>query len=267
MNSRFHATTGALALAIGAAFPAVSTAQQSTARQDTGWTMPYERGFWGHAGLSLGRSELDITCPAGAACDDTEQAFRAFVGGRFNNTIGGEIAYIKFGDFTRGGGETDVEGVDLALMAGIPFGNNWSIFGKLGGIYSQVDVTGAAPGAAADHGAGARQQLVQVEGLHQVVVRADVEAGDAVGHRVARGDDQHRHVAARAAHRLQHLEAVLARQPEVEQREVVGAVPERELGGGAVAHPVDRVAGVLHAVHHGAADHRIVFHHQHPHAR
>src|SRR5688572_32892008 len=85
----------------GMALAAPSLAQ-TTRTDDTGWRMPYERGFWGHAGLSLGRSELDIVCPAGTACDDTEQAFRAFAGGRFNNAIGAEIAYIKFGDFTRG---------------------------------------------------------------------------------------------------------------------------------------------------------------------
>jgi OOP family OmpA-OmpF porin len=137
-----------LAALIAGAASLPAAAQTATRTDDTGWRMPHERGFWGHAGLSLGRSELDIACPTGAACDDTEQAFRAFVGGRFNNTFGGEIAYIKFGDFTRGGGETDVEGVDLALMAGIPFANNWSVFGKLGGIYTQVDVTGTAPGLA-----------------------------------------------------------------------------------------------------------------------
>lgn len=175
MNSRLHATTAALVVAAGAALPSVAIAQQ---QQDTGWTMPYQRSFWGHAGLSLGRSELDITCPAGAACDDTEQAFRAFVGGRFNNTIGGEIAYIKFGDFTRGGGETDVEGVDLALMAGIPFGNNWSIFGKLGGIYSQVDVTGTAPGLATggEKGWGPRAGVGLQMGLTENwAIRADYD--------------------------------------------------------------------------------------------
>lgn len=176
MNSRLHATTAALVVAAGAALPSVAIAQQQ--QQDTGWTMPYQRSFWGHAGLSLGRSELDITCPAGAACDDTEQAFRAFVGGRFNNTIGGEIAYIKFGDFTRGGGETDVEGVDLALMAGIPFGNNWSIFGKLGGIYSQVDVTGTAPGLATggEKGWGPRAGVGLQMGLTENwAIRADYD--------------------------------------------------------------------------------------------
>ena len=172
MKSRLHATTAALAVAVGAALPAVSAAQS------TGWQMPYERGFWGHAGLSLGQSELDVTCPVGTPCDDTEQAFRAFAGGRFNNTFGGEVAYIKFGDFTRGGGETDVEGVDLTLMAGIPFGNNWSVFGKLGGLYSSVDVAGTAPGllTGKENGWGWRAGLgVQMGITDNWAIRADLD--------------------------------------------------------------------------------------------
>ena len=47
-------------------------------------------------------------------------------------------------------------------------------------------------------GAHARFQLVEVERLGQVVVGAGVEAEDAVAHRAARGEDQHRRVAARA---------------------------------------------------------------------
>jgi len=178
MKPRLHATTAALAFAIGAALPAVSTAQQSTARQDTGWAMPYERGFWGHAGLSLGAAEFDVTCPAGSNCDTKEKAFRAFAGGRFNNAIGGEIGYIRFGDFQRGGGETDVEGIDLVLIAGFPFGNNWSVFGKLGGLYSSVDVTGTAPGlqTGKDNGWGWRAGLgVQMGITENWAIRADLD--------------------------------------------------------------------------------------------
>ncbi|MGQ0547825.1 MAG: outer membrane protein [Betaproteobacteria bacterium] len=173
MNSRLHAIAAALAVA---ALPALASAQAT--QQDTGWRMPHERGFWGHAGLSLGRSELDIACPAGNPCDDTEQAFRAFAGGRFSNTFGGEIAYVKFGDFTRGGGETDAEGLDLALMAGIPFANNWSIFGKVGGIYTQVDVTGTSPGlvTGGENGWGARFGAGLQMGLTQNwALRADYD--------------------------------------------------------------------------------------------
>jgi hypothetical protein len=139
MKKQIKTTAALVALALGAGLPAAATAQQEAG---TGWTMPYERGFWGHAGLSAGGAELDAECISGFPCDKSDQAFRAFVGGRFNNAVGAELGYIRFGDFRRGGGETDAEAFDLALIAGIPFANNWSVFGKLGGVYSEVDVTG-----------------------------------------------------------------------------------------------------------------------------
>jgi hypothetical protein len=55
-----------------------------------------------------------------------------------------------------------------------------------------------------------------------------VEAGDAIGNGVARRDDQHRDLDARAPQALQDLEAVLAREPEVQHREIVWA-PRRGL--------------------------------------
>jgi OmpA-OmpF porin, OOP family len=143
MTPRIHATAAALALA---ALPALSFAQATATDTGTGWTMPYQSGFWGHAGISLGGAQIDASCPSGDPCDQEDQAFRASAGGRFNNIFGGEIAYVNFGEFERGGGKTDADALDLTLMAGVPFANNWSVFGKLGAIYSNVDVSGDAPG-------------------------------------------------------------------------------------------------------------------------
>src|SRR3954453_15119388 len=67
----------------------------------------------------------------------------------------------------------------------------------------------AAAAVAADDRARAGEQLVEVEGLHQVIVGAAVQAGDAIGDRVARGDDENGQIVLGAAHALQHLQAVL----------------------------------------------------------
>jgi opacity protein-like surface antigen len=137
----------ALAAAFALALPGAASAQSSspTARTthaaDT-WRMPYQSGFWGTAGLSVGQSELDASCPAGFDCDDTDQAFRLHFGGRFNNAIGLEIGLLHTGRFRRGGGDTDGYGIDAALVAGFPIGSNSAIFGKLGTIYSRMDVNG-----------------------------------------------------------------------------------------------------------------------------
>jgi hypothetical protein len=105
--------------------------------------MPHERGFWGHAGIGLGRSKLHAPCPAGANCDLRDQTWRAYAGGKFNNTIGTEIGVLDLGDWSRGGGHTTARGVDAKLTAGVPIGQNSSVFGKLGLAYLRTNVGGA----------------------------------------------------------------------------------------------------------------------------
>jgi opacity protein-like surface antigen len=159
------------ALAATCLAPAVALAQ------GTGLTMPYERNFWGHVGLSLGKSELDATCTGGLRCDKTDTAWRVYGGGRFNNIFGGEIGYTDFGDFTRNGGETDAQSFDFTLLAGIPFGSNrnWAVFGKLGAAYTRSDVTSVLPGRTGDEdGWGARYGIGLQAGITQNwAVRAD----------------------------------------------------------------------------------------------
>jgi len=116
-------------------------AQQSGGMM-SGLKMPYERDFWGYIGASIGRSEINIDCPAGGGCDFTDQTFRVFGGGRFNDAVGAEVGYIKFGDFSRPGGEIDSKALDFTLIAGIPFATNWSVFGKVGAVYARTSVTG-----------------------------------------------------------------------------------------------------------------------------
>lgn len=147
-------SSAALAALIGAA-AALPSYAQSTARSAAGpdaWRMPYQRDFWGHAGISAGRAELNTSCAAGNPCDLKDQTLRLYAGGRFNNTFGGEVAYLDFGDFDRGGGQTDAHGVNFSVIAGVPFGTNSAIFGKLGLGYTRTEVT-AAPGAGIQTGA------------------------------------------------------------------------------------------------------------------
>jgi hypothetical protein len=137
--------TSLAALGVALAFP--SLAQQSTSTgSGSGLRLPYETGFWGHAGINVGRAKLDSSCPDGFACDKRDSMWRAYVGGKFNNTFGMELGYVDFGDFTRGGGTTKAKGLDVAFLAGVPVGQNSSVFAKLGTAYTRTNVSGIAPG-------------------------------------------------------------------------------------------------------------------------
>jgi OOP family OmpA-OmpF porin len=144
MKSGSFALTSLAAFVIGSGAIGSALAQQSPPPARS-FNMPYQSGFWGTAGLSFGRAKLHAPCPAGAACDLRDNtSWRAFVGGRFNNIVGGEIGLMDLGDYGRGGGQTTARGLDLTLVAGVPIpaGQNSSIFGKLGAAYIRTNVAG-----------------------------------------------------------------------------------------------------------------------------
>lgn len=144
---------------------------------DETWRMPYQRGFWGHAGVSFGQSKLD-DCPSGVRCDDKDQFWKAYAGGRFNNAIGLEIGALNFGKFAVGEGAIDGWAADAALVAGIPIGANSSIFGKLGVVYARTEVSDGAAGLSPgkERGFGGRWGVGAQLGLTpQWALRADFD--------------------------------------------------------------------------------------------
>jgi hypothetical protein len=161
--------------ALGLAVPGLALAQTATSTTTTdSWRMPYQRGFWGHAGLSFGQSKMKDACISGFSCDDKDQAYRLYAGGRFNNAVGLEAGLLNMGKYNRGGGRTDGWGLDVALVAGIPIGANSAIFGKLGAIYSRMDVNGNLVQTGAERDWGARYGIGGQVGLTpQWAVRAD----------------------------------------------------------------------------------------------
>ncbi|HYN12124.1 MAG TPA: porin family protein [Burkholderiales bacterium] len=154
MKSTVLAATSLFTLALAAP----CFAQQTSSTTDA-WRLPHQRGFWGHAGISFGRSELNISCPAATPCDTKDQGFRLYAGGRFNNAVGLELGLLNIGKFTVAGGDVDGWGADIALVAGVPIGSNSAIFGKLGVIYGRTEVSFAVPGilvAGKERGLGPR---------------------------------------------------------------------------------------------------------------
>src|SRR5262245_39484607 len=162
-RTRTAALVAALGLRTSGIAPANTTASTTT---DT-WRMPYQSGFWGHAGASVGESRLKLGCPPAGSCDDKDTAFRIFAGGRFNNAFGLELGLVDYGTFDRGGGETKGRGLDIPLILGFPIGSDSSVFAKAGAHYSRMEVsdnttgvqTGKESGWGPRYGVGAQVGL------------------------------------------------------------------------------------------------------------
>jgi len=136
-----------LAVLLGAASVAVPAAAQPTDSTSSNWRMPYQTDFWttGHVGAAFGRARSDIPCPAGGSCDANTNAFKAFAGGRFNNTFGGEVTYLKTGEFARSpGGDIDMQAFNFGLLAGIPLPRNSSVFAKAGVLWGHTEAGGGS---------------------------------------------------------------------------------------------------------------------------
>jgi OOP family OmpA-OmpF porin len=146
MKIRLLALLG-LTAAVAAPAAAQNTAQPADTNTSNSLQMPYQSSFWstGHVGAAFGRGRSDIPCPAGGSCDSNTNAFKVFGGGRFNNTIGGEVTYLKTGEFARSpGGDIDMQALNFGLLAGIPLPRNSTIFGKLGVSWGHTEAAGSS---------------------------------------------------------------------------------------------------------------------------
>jgi len=117
---------------------------------------------------------------------------------------------------------------------------------------------GGPASRAADEGPEAGAQLVQVEGLDQVVVGPAVEAADALVHPVAGGEDEDRRDLG-PPQVGEDRPAAPPGQHEVQQNGVVVPALGLELAGLAVVGDVDGESLLLQRLAHGAGEVDLVF--------
>lgn len=104
----------------------------------------------GYIGASIGEATYDFNCVSGFACDDSDLGFKVYVGGKFRDMVGLELAYVNMGEGQRAGGDIKAHGVNLSLIGNIPIGQ-FSIFGKVGTTYGWTETsTAASSGASSD---------------------------------------------------------------------------------------------------------------------
>jgi hypothetical protein len=122
-----------------------------------------------------------------------------------------------------------------------------------------------APGGAAQQGADAGLEFVQIVGLEHIVVGPRIEAADAILHGIARGGHEYGRTVMPRAGATQHLQSVELGQAQIEQHEVIVLGAPRGVGHRAVAHPVHGVAFAAQGIEHAFADHHVVFNEQQSH--
>ena len=117
----------------------------------------------------------------------------------------------------------------------------------------------AAAGVAADQGAHASAQFIEVKGLDQIIVGAGVEAFYTIGDGITRRDNQHGQRVAFCSQAFEDIEAVAFRQAEVQQHEIVRFTTYRRQGRFAVLHPVHRESIAAQRLADALRDHSVVF--------
>lgn len=102
-------------------------------------------------GAGLGKSDTD----------SSEKSWKVYVGKQFTQTWGLELGYTDLGQLRN----ADVESWSLAGTATVPFGERWSMFGKLGAARNKASYPGAGHKTSTLAGIGGSYALNQNLGL------------------------------------------------------------------------------------------------------
>ena len=103
-----------------------------------------------------------------------------------------------------------------------------------------------------------RQHLLHVERLGDIVVGARIHAGHLVAPALARREDEHRHLAVVAPPLLEHAQAVLLGQAEIEHDGVIGFGIAEEMPLLAVEGGIDGIARIAQSRNELPVEVRIV---------
>lgn len=179
--------TGALAQDAGYSYGGVSVGQ-SHGKSDAGGMAAYQiRGAT--PGLTIN----------GLNRDDTDNAYRLFLGYQFNRNVGLEASFFNLGKFnyqattSNGGtlnGQTKIQGGGLDVVGALPISENWSLLGRIGGQYAKTRNVFSGTGATftSDPSPSARQFNYKVgAGLQYTVSPHFLLRGEAEQYRTRDG--------------------------------------------------------------------------------
>ncbi len=112
--------------------------------------------------------------------DDTDNAYRVFLGYQFNRNVGLEASFFNLGRFnyhatTNTGvldGQTKIQGGGIDVVGALPLSDNWALLGRVGGQYAKTRNVFSGSGAVFvnDRSPSARQFNYKVGGGVQYTV-------------------------------------------------------------------------------------------------
>ena len=113
----------------------------------------------GYFGASIGRVSYSDSCSdtgglAVTSCDDKDTSFKIFGGYRFTRNVAVEAAYVDLGSVRATGSflgspvdiKVDGTGVTLQAVGIVPFGNEFSVMGRVGAIFWDLKSSASVSG-------------------------------------------------------------------------------------------------------------------------
>jgi len=137
------------------------------------WAMPATAKDSGwYIGGSIGSATLEVDS---VDFDENDFAWKAFGGYQFGSLLAIEGGYVDFGTPSDGPLKIDPYGLDAFAVLGLPLGPV-RVFGKLGGVYWDVDTSNGGSDDSTDLAAGVGLEIE----LASFGVRGEVEYFDAL---------------------------------------------------------------------------------------
>lgn len=122
----------------------------------------------GYFGAAIGQASASDYCSdtSGlviASCDDKDTSFKIFGGYRFTRNVAVEVAYVDLGKYHATGSDagvpftvnTELTGITIQGVGIVPFGNEFSLMGRIGAIFWDLNnsaTVGGFQGGSGDSG-------------------------------------------------------------------------------------------------------------------
>lgn len=146
----------------------------------------------GYFGAAIGKASLSDYCSdtgglVVTSCEDSDTSFKIFGGYRFTRNVAVEAAYVDLGKYRATGSvagipfdiNAELTGVTVQGVGIVPFGNEFSLMGRIGAIFWDLNNSGTVgdfPGGSGDSGVDIAMGVgAQYKFTRNFGVRADLD--------------------------------------------------------------------------------------------